>query len=464
MQVKVETGEGLERRMRVVIPADDFQTQLDTKLRETAGQVKLKGFRPGKVPLREIKRRFGKGIRQEVSSDLIQSTYGEAIEQQSVNPAGMPRIEDVKMEEGQDLEYTAVFDVFPEVQISNLDKIKVERPVSKVGDADIDRMIETLREQGITWQEVDRASQEGDRLSIDYEGSLNGEVLEAAKQEGANLVLGSGQMIPGFEDGLASLAAGEEKQLDLTFPEEYHAKDIQGKEVNFSIKVNTVSEPVKPELDEDFYSRFGVTEGGLAAFRAEVKANMERELESVVRAKLKTQVMDGLAAQHEISLPQSLVDQEVSAMKRQAVQSTLQSLGQDPGMDPDALPSEMFADRAASRVKTGLLVRRLVEQFDIKLDDALVRQRIETLASTYEQPGDVINFYYQQPEHLASIQNLVLEDQVVDFVLESAKVSSKKKAYDDAIKPLPEQGAQSDEEKGFAGRLKARFKKRFMKQ
>jgi trigger factor len=418
--------------MRVTIPSDEIEVQVTEKIKQTAKQVRLKGFRPGKVPLKEVKRRFGAGIRQEVSSEVIQSTYGQALQQEDINPAGMPKIEDVKIEEGQDLEYTAIFEVFPEVEVAGFEGIEVEKLSSQVEDEDLDKMIQTLREQRTEFSEVERTAAEKDKVNIDFEGFMDDEAFEGGKAEGADIVLGSGQMIPGFEDGLIGLSAGEEKDLEVTFPENYQAENLAGKVAVFKIKVNSVSEPVLPELDDEFFTLFDVKEGGLEAFREEVKSNMQRELDASIKAKVKNQVMDGLDATNEIELPKALVDEEVNRMRQEAVQQFGGGQGA-PQIDPSVLPAEMFSDQAEKRVKLALIVNAIVEKNELTPDEDKVRETIETMASSYEDPEQVINFYYSNEQQLSQIRNVVLEEQIVDLVLDSAKVSEKTVSYDEAV-------------------------------
>lgn len=448
MQVTVETTSGLERKMRVVIPAERIEVQVDQKLKQTAQQARINGFRPGKVPVREIKRRFGPGIRQEVSSEVIQSSYGEALQQEDINPAGMPSIEEVKIEEGQDLEYTAVFEVFPEVELGAFDTVNVTKLVAEVTDEDLDKMIETLREQRIEYVETDRASAEKDKVNMDFEGFLDGEAFEGGKAEGADIVIGSGSMIPGFEDGLVGLKAGDEKDLEITFPEQYQAENLAGKDAVFKIKVNTVSEPTLPELNEEFFEVFDVKEGGLEAFREEVKSNMRRELDAATKAKVKDQVMDGLLAVSSLELPKALVDQEIDKMRREAVQ---QFGGENAQIDPSMLPAEMFSEQAEKRVELGLIASTVIEKHEIKPDEDRVRTTIEELAASYENPEQVVNFYYSNEQQLSQVQGLVLEDQMVDLVLASASVEEKSVPYDEAVQreaPAPadedEQAAEAD--------------------
>ena len=442
MQVTVETTAGLERKMRVVIPSERVEVQVTEKIKQTAKQAKINGFRPGKVPLREVKRRFGAGIRQEVSSEMIQSTYGEALQKEDISPAGMPKIEEVNIEEGKDLEYTAVFEVFPEIEVSGLESIEVERLSSSIEDADLEKMIGTLREQRLVYAETDRAAAEKDQVNLDFEGFLEDEPFEGGKAEGTDLVLGSGSMIPGFEDGLTGLKADEEKDLKLTFPENYQAENLAGQEVLFKIKVNKVSEPELPELNDEFFEQFDVKEGGIEAFRKEVTNNMKRELDSAIKAKVKDQVMDGLSANNEVDLPQSLIDQEVNRMRQEAVQQ----FGGGAQFDPSMLPAEMFSEQAQKRVKIGLIVSAIVDKNSLAADAETVRETIEEMASTYQEPEEVINYYYSNEQQLSQIQNMVLEGQIVDFVLDSAKVTDKTVSYDEAVKREAELPAEESDE------------------
>ena len=442
MQVTVETTAGLERKMRVVVPSERVEVQVTEKIKQTAKQAKINGFRPGKVPLREVKRRFGAGIRQEVSSEMIQSTYGEALQKEDINPAGMPKIEEVNIEEGKDLEYTAVFEVFPEIEVSGLESIEVERLSSSIEEADLEKMIDTLREQRLVYAETDRAAAEKDQVNLDFEGFLEDEPFEGGKAEGTDLVLGSGSMIPGFEDGLTGLKAGEEKDLKLTFPENYQAENLAGQEVLFKIKVNKVSEPELPELNDEFFEQFDVKEGGVEAFRKEVTNNMKRELDSAIKAKVKDQVMDGLSDNNEVDLPQSLIDQEVNRMRQEAVQQ----FGGGAQFDPSMLPAEMFSEQAQKRVKIGLIVSSIVDKNSLEADAEKVRETIEEMASTYQEPEEVINYYYSNEQQLSQIQNMVLEGQIVDFVLDSAKVTDKTVSYDEAVKREAELPAEESDE------------------
>lgn len=441
MQVSLEESTGLERRLRISVPAEEIETKVDERLKQTAGNVRIKGFRPGKVPLREVKRRFGDEIRQEVSSEVMQGAFSEAIAQEAVAPAGTPRIEDVNMESGQDLEFTAVFEVLPEVTLGDLSGIEVERPVAEVTEADVDKMIETLQEQNLTWHEVDRPCETGDKVNIDFKGFVDDEPFEGGESEGADIIIGNGGMIEGFEEGLIGCRQGDEKDLTLTFPEDYQSADLAGKEAVFKVKVNTVSASEKPELNEEFFKQFGVEEGGFEGFRQEVRQNMEKELQSAIKNRVKTRVMDELLRINDVELPRALIDNEIDRMRREAVQR----FGGNESIDPSVLPAEMFEEQAKRSVGLGLLVNAIVEQYEIKVDDERVKGMVEDIASSYEEPEQVVNYYYGNEQHLNQIQNIVLEEQVVDTLLQQGQVTDVEMSYEEAITP-PERAVAEDED------------------
>jgi len=446
MQVTLETTSGLKRTLRIIVPAAKFEGEVEAKLKQAAGQARIKGFRPGKVPMREVRRRFADGIRQEVSSELMQSSFADAVSNQAMAPAGMPSIQNVVMEEGKDFEYTAEFEVFPEIELANFGLINVERPVATVTESDIDKMIETLREQNKEFVDVDRVSQDGDQVNVDFEGFVDGEAFEGGKAEGSDIVLGSNSMIPGFEEGLLGCKAGENKDIQVTFPEGYQAKELAGKEATFKMKINKVAEPTLPALDADFFEKFGTKDADLTTFRLEVLGNMEKELAAAIKNKVKNQVLDGLAETNAVEVPSALVDSEVNRMRQEAVQQ----FGGSQKIDPSILPAEMFTAQATKRVQLGLMVNAIVEQKKLEVDQDRVKTMIETMSSSYEDPQEIINYYYSNEQQLNQIQNLVLEDQVIDTILADAKVSDLAMDYDDAIKPtpapLPEEDAETTAE------------------
>ena len=402
MQVTLETTSGLKRTLRIIVPAAKFEGEVEAKLKQAAGQARIKGFRPGKVPMREVRRRFADGIRQEVSSELMQSSFADAVSKQAMAPAGMPSIQNVVMEEGKDFEFTAEFEIFPEIELADFGLINVERPVATVTESDIDKMIETLREQHKEFADVDRVSQDGDQVNVDFEGFVDGEAFEGGKAEGSDIVLGSNSMIPGFEEGLLGCKAGESKDIQVTFPEGYQAKELAGKEATFKMTINKVAEPTLPELEAAFFEKFGVKEGDLAAFRVEVLGTMEKELAAVIKNKVKNQVLDGLAESNAVEVPSALVNSEVDRMRQEAVQQ----FGGNQKIDPSILPAEMFTAQATKRVQLGLMVNAIVEQKKLEVDQDQVKTMIETMSSSYEDPQEIINYYYSNEQQLNQIQNL----------------------------------------------------------
>ena len=432
MQVSVETTSGLERKMTVNVPSDRVDNEVAKRLKDTAKRVRIDGFRPGKVPMAEVKRRYGLGIRQEVLSELTRSTYFEAVMQEKLNPAGAPSIEPSEDATEDNFSYVATFEVYPEIEPQGLEAIEVTRPVADIQDADVDEMIEILRKQQASWEEVEREAQDGDQVTIDYVGTKDGEEFDGGKAENAPLVLGSNSFIPGFEEGLVGAKAGEEKVLDLTFPEEYQNEDLAGAAVQFTVNVKAVSEQKLAEMNEEFYARFGIEGADDEAFRAEVKKNMERELDQAVTNKVKTQVMDGLVAQNEVEIPSALVTEEIDRMREQAVQ---QFGGAQGGFDPKSLPAEMFQDQAKKRVQVGLVVAEVIKAKGLEASDEKVNAKLEEMAAVYQEPQQVIDWYQNNPEQLNQLKAVVLEELVVDTVLEVAKVEEKTMSYQDAVKP-----------------------------
>lgn len=433
MQVSVETTQGLERKMTIAVPSEKVDSAVNSRLQEAARNVKLNGFRKGKIPFKVIKSKFGAGVRQEVVGELMSQSFYEAIDQESLKPAGQPSIAPKNLNEGEDLEFVATFQVYPEISLPDFSKIELERLGAEISESDIDEMIETLRKQRQTWEVVERAAASDDMVNIDYAGKLNGEEFEGGSAQGTNLVLGSERMIPGFEAGIEGKSASDVFILDLSFPEEYHNKELAGKEVAFEITLNSVSEQVIPVVDEEFYKSFGVEEGGNDAFREEVTSNMGRELKTASRNKLKTKIMDALVEAVETDIPDALVAGEIQQLREQA----LQQFGGGQNIDANMLPDELFKEQAARRVLLGLVLGEVIQQQELKADPAKVREAIEELAATYESPDDVINWYYGNQEQLGTIESNVLEDQVFDYIIGQSAVTDKQVDYQEVIKPEP---------------------------
>jgi trigger factor len=428
MHVSVEATAGLERKLTVQVPSQRIDQAVEERLKEMTHSVRLAGFRPGKVPVKVVRQRFGSQVRQEVLGEVLQSSLQEAIVQEQLRPAGAPHIEPLSVESGNDLEYTATFEVYPELEVHGLDKIEIERPVVEIGEAEVDRMIDNLRQQRKSWADCDRASQAGDRVTVDFEGRIDGEPFEGNKGERVPVELGKGGMLADFEAGLMGVKAGETRSIDVRFPDDYHGKAVAGKTAQFEVSVHTVSEPVLPEIDDAFLVSFGVSEGGVEALRADVRANMQRELDQSIRGRIKQQVMDGLLANNEVEVPKALVDDEVRSLQRQAAQS----LGQ-PNLDISQLPTEPFEEDARRRVQLGLMVGELVRANGLQVDKDRVRREVETIAASYNTPEEVVKYYYGNPDALRSVEGVVLEDQVVELVLQSAKVSEVERGFDEIM-------------------------------
>jgi len=431
MQVSVEITSGLGRRLTIGVPAARVEAEVSARLEKAAKTVRLKGFRQGKVPMKVVQQRFGAGVRQEVLGEVMSQSFYEAVRQEDLKPAGQPTIEPRTLASGRDLEFIATFEVYPEIDLIDFSKLSVERPVAEVTEADIDRMIEVLRNQQASWSTVERAAASGDKVNIDYTGRRDGTAFDGGSATGSDLVLGSGRMIPGFESGIEGMVAGETRELKLRFPEEYHAEDLRGAEVVFEVTLNSVAGKELPELSEEFFARFGVSEGGLEGFRAEVRANMERELKQALRNKVKSRVMNALHERTDVEIPQALVRQEIETLRRQ----TLRQFGGDAArFDASILPDDMFRAQAERRVALGLLLGEVIRRENLKADPARVRSVVEEMASTYEEPEEVINWYYGNREQLASVEAVVLEDQVIDTILERATVTEAPCSYEEALR------------------------------
>ncbi|CAH9066132.1 Trigger factor [Pseudoalteromonas holothuriae] len=434
MQVSVETTQGLERRLTITVPAENVETEVKKRLQQLSKTQRIDGFRPGKVPVSVIQKRFGAAVRQEVAGELMQRNYIEAIVAEKINPAGAPSFAPKSLDAGKDLEFDATFEVYPEVALKDLDKITVEKPVVDVTDEDLANMLDTLRKQHATWAESDAAAGESDRVTVDFVGTVEGEEFEGGRAEDFPLELGQGRMIPGFEDNIIGKKAGDEVVADVTFPEEYHAENLKGKPAQFTITVKKVEAQALPELDDEFATKFGVAEGGVDALKEEVKKNMTRELSQAIKANVKDQAIKGLLEHNETEVPKSLIDQEIDALRQQAAQR----FGGNAQNMPE-LPAELFHEQAVTRVKTGLLLGEVIKASDIKVDDAKVDELIDTVASAYEDPTEVVAYYKSNDQMMQQMRNVAMEEQAVESILAGAQVSEVEKAFDEIMNP--QQGA-----------------------
>ena len=440
MQVSVETTSPIERVLTISVPAARIDDKVNAEVAKTAKTVRIDGFRKGKVPVSVVKKRFGQSIRMEAIEQVMRDAYVEAIQAESINPAGMPAIEPKNIAEGADLEFVAKVEVYPTIELADASKIEVNRVVADVTEADVDTMLETLRKQNAEWSAVEREAKDGDQVTIDFEGFLGEEAFEGGAAQGHKLVLGSNSMIPGFEEGIVGIKAGEERTITVTFPESYQAEHLAGKEASFKITAHEVAEQVLPELNDEFASKFGLETADLASLRAEVQKNMERELSQAVKAKLKNSLFDQLLALNPVDVPASLVEQEVNGLRQQAARQ----FGNMEGFDPSQLPAELFSEEATKRAKIGLLISEVIQKNELKVEDDRVRAFLEDMAQAYQEPQQVVEFYLNNKEQLAQVQSAVLEEQVVDKLLESAQITEVALSYEDAIKPEA-QAAEAEE-------------------
>jgi trigger factor len=432
MQVSIETTSKLERRLTVGVPAETVDSEVDARLKQAVKNVRLPGFRPGKVPLKVMRQRFGAGVRQEVVGEVMSRSFQEAVIQEQLKPAGQPTIEPRNLNPGADLEYVATFEVFPDIEVVEIKDFTVEKPVAEVKDEDVDSIIEVFRKQRGSYREVERPAAMGDKVTIDYTGTRDGEPFDGGSAENSSLELGSGRMIPGFEDGIVGMSAGEEKTLELTFPEEYHAEELRGAAVKFAVKLHKVEELELAPLDQELFSAYGVEEGDEASFRAEVAQNMERELRNAVAARVKQQVMDAvIEAYTDLDIPEELIRQEIDALRQQMFQ---QFGGAGADLDlKSLLPDDMFHEKAERRVKLGLVLAELIARHELKADPDALRAAVEEIAATYQDPEEVVNWYYANQEQLSAVESKVLEDTIVDRLLEDATVTEQACSYQDAI-------------------------------
>lgn len=418
MQVSVESAEGLKRRLKVQVPSARVEEAVQTRLREMRGTVKMQGFRPGKVPFKVVEKRYGPQVRGEVLDEVVRSTYAEALEENALRPAGAPEIQPLNLEAGKDLEYEASFEIIPAIEIQGIESIELSRPTVDIAEADIDRIMERLLRQHAEYAEVDRPAAEGDRITIDFDGRVDGEEFAGNTGEDVPVPLGEGQMPGPFEAQLIGLKPGDEKTLDYEFPEVFPDEQIAGKTAQFVVKVKKVEAAELPAADEAFAEKLGM-EGGIEAVRNRIAESLERERDQAVRNRLKGQVMEALLEKHAIELPQILVDQELEQLRQQS------SAGAE-----ESLPAEHFEQEARRRVNLGLVVNEIVRSNQLQLDGERLQQALRRVAAGYEQPEQVMQYYVQNPELMQTLQMQVMEDQVVDWVVEQAQVSDETMSLD----------------------------------
>ena len=439
MEVSVETLTGLERRLTIQLPVEPIEADYEKRLVEMARTAKINGFRPGKVPVKEMKKRHGRAVRMEILNEAMRTAYFNAVSQENLSPAGMPKFNLESDEAGKPLSFSADFEVYPEVEVQPLENIKVETLTADIGDEDIDKVIENVRLQHAEWIDLDAAAADENQVIIDFEGKIDGELFDGGSATDSPLTLGSGQMIDGFESGLLGAKAGETKNLSLKFPDDYQGADVAGKDVEFAVTVQKVQGKQLPDLDEAFVEKLGV-KGGLDAFREEVRKNMEQEKDQAQKKGVKDQVFKNLAELNTVEIPKAMIENEVQRLQQQM----LQQFGGGQQLDPSMLPADLFTERAEESAKVGLLVSEIIKENELKADGEKVREAVEEIASRYGEPEEVVNWYYSNTEKLAEIESVVLEDAVIAHILEKADVSEKSVSYEDLFK-APEVEAAEEE-------------------
>jgi trigger factor len=428
MQVSVEKTSELSRKMIVSVPEEVVQQKVAERLKSLSKNVKIDGFRPGKAPQQVINKLYGERVRGEVTGDLIQSTYFEALAKEQLRPAGYPNIRPA--EQGEGFQYTAEFEVYPEIALDGVNGMEVKRPVADVTESDVDAMVEKLRVRNKTWQTVERPSLAQDRITITFSGSVDGENFTDGKVENYPVEIGAGQMIPGFEDSLIGLSAGEQKTFNATFPENYGKDTLAGKTAEFEIEVAKVEEAVLPEVDADFIKKHGIEDGDMASFREDIRNTMERQLAQALAARLKNSVMDALYGAVQVTVPNALIDGEIENLMAPYKENAKKRKVKFEELD---LPRDLFEEQARRRVALGLILAEVIDKGEIKLDDARVRNTVEEMAQNYERPQEVINWYYEDEKRLDEVKNMVLEDQAVDWLVAKAKVQDEALSFYDLM-------------------------------
>jgi len=425
MQVSVEAGEGLERKVTVQVPAETVELEVNNRLNSLKNTVRIDGFRPGKVPFKVIKQKYSGTILQEVAGELMQRTFQEALTQENLSPAGDPVIQASALVLGEVMEYTATFEVYPVVALAPISDLPIEKIEATVEDSDVDNMIDVLRKQQMDWTEVDRVCVDGDRVSIDFVGTIDGEKFDGGSANDMPMVLGAGQMIPGFEEKVMGMKSSEETTFKVPFPDDYSAKDLAGKEAEFAVAVKKVEEPKLPEINEDFAKAFGVESGDVDQLKSEIRANMERELIKRLRTILKQNVMDKLVNVNPVEVPSATVAQEAETLKSQTEVQT-------PGSN---LSVDVFMDDAKRRVQLGMLLAEVAKSSSLNIDADMVKARIEEMSKDYDDPDEFVQYYMSNQELLSGVQTLVMEDMVVDWIVDQAAVTAKNSTFDKVMNP-----------------------------
>ncbi|HET9664616.1 MAG TPA: trigger factor [Burkholderiales bacterium] len=432
MQANLETLGQLERRLSVAVPIAEIDSEIETRLKKLSRSVKMHGFRPGKVPLKVVAQQYGPQVRQEVLGDAVEKSFGEAVRQQKLRVAGYPRFEAKPLTEGANtFEYSATFEVYPEVALGDLSKVQITKPQLEVGDAEVDKTLEIMRKQRAEYDSVERGAEPGDRLTIDYRGTVDNVAFEGGVAQGHTVVLGEGRLLPDFERQLAGVKSGDAKAFDVRFPDDYHGKDVAGKIARFEVAVKEVAAPRLPELNADFARSLGIADGDLAKMRADVRANLEREVRLRLKNRLKEHVMQALLEVTTVDAPKALVDVEVQRLQQRMRQEL--GAGGVQVKDDMPLPREVFEKQAERNVRLGLILAEVVKTGNLHAKPEQVRAVVEEQAQSYERPAEVVKWFYQSPDRLRDIESAVMEDNVVAWVVQAAKMEEKAIAFDELM-------------------------------
>ncbi|MDB5904438.1 MAG: trigger factor [Betaproteobacteria bacterium] len=432
MQANLENLSTLERRLSVAVPKAEIDHEIDTRLKHLSRTVKMHGFRPGKVPMKVVAQQYGPQVRQEVLGETLQRTFGEAVRQQNLKVAGYPQFEPKPLDESaSDFEYSATFEVYPEVQLGDISGAKISRPRLEVGDAEIDRTVEIMRKQRVTFEAAERAAENADRVTMSYRGTIDGVEFAGGKAENQQVVLGEGRLLADFETQLQGMKAGDSKSFELKFPDDYHGKDVAGKTATFEVSVSEVAAPKLPEVDAEFAQTLGVEDGDIAKMRAEIKGNLEREVKGRLKSRVKDQVMQALLDATKVEVPKSLIESEVERL-RELTRQDFAARG-IPVRDDMPLPAEHFQQQAQRRVNLGLILAEVVKTNQLQAKPEQVRAIVEEQAQSYENPQEVVRWYYQSPERLREIESMVLEDNVVEWALKTAQIDEQSIDFDELM-------------------------------
>lgn len=432
MQANLETLGSLERKLNIAVPMAEIDSEVESRLKSLSRTVKMAGFRPGKVPFKVVAQQYGPQVRQEVLGDTLQKTFGDAVREQKLQVAGYPKFDAAPPAEGaNEFQYSATFEVYPEVVVGDVAKSTVTRATLDVSDADVEKTLEIMRKQRVTYEAAERAAQNDDRVTMDYVGKIDGVEFAGGKADGQSIVLGEGRFLPDFEKQLPGMKAGEQKSFEVKFPDDYAGKEVAGKTAVFEVTVKEVAAPKLPPVDAEFAKILGVADGDLAKMRAEIRGNLEREVKARLKGRVKEQVMDALLAATAIEVPKSLIDMEIERLRNMARQD-LAARGV-PVRDDMPLPADLFEKQAQRRVSLGLILAEVVRKQNLQAKPDQVRAAVEEQAQSYEHPQEVVKWFYQSKERLGDIEAMVLEENVVNWALATAKVEDKAVTFDELM-------------------------------